>query len=161
MKPKAPKSWSLTGLACEFDIPFKTAMSYRNQYTRIEPDVKVPGVSKLQFSPKQAAKFLAARNLFKARLHGKVVQTFFREVMDEFDGDGDLFNEAIGSRPGHKEQLLRTTWLVAYQVENPEAAYIVADSALGADEFRSKVDMVAAAAPVWRCSLITLGGIKD
>jgi hypothetical protein len=88
------KSWSLTALAAEFDLPFKTAMSYRKGYCRIDPDVKVPGVAKKQFSPRQVAKFLVARRLFKAQIVGSVVQKFFSEVMDEYDRRGDLFEES-------------------------------------------------------------------
>jgi len=95
MDAKPNKSWTLTGLCCEFDLPFATAMSYRKGYVHIEPDVKVPGASKKQFSPRQAVKFLVARRLFKAGIVGKVVQRFFAEVIDDYDSNsnGSIFNE--------------------------------------------------------------------
>lgn len=198
MKPNEPKSWSLTALAAEFDLPFKTAMSYRKGYTRIDPDVKVPGVSKKQFSPRQVAKFLVARRLFAARIVGSVVQKFFDEVMDDYDKDGDLFKESAfkdfppadlvteemltkfyrRSLPKEvavsqakwmlgrmklsalHEEILRVSWLIAYDPENPEKTAALINSNIEPTPNVERLLGLLRNAD-WRWTFICLGSVKD
>jgi hypothetical protein len=186
MGDKQPKSWSLTALAAEFDLPFKTAMSYRKGYLKIAPDVKVTGQSKLQFSPKQAAKFLTARVLFKNGMPKEVVQAFFTEVMDEYDSDGMLFSEPVAlphpetvdrafkGKPEQdklvklavtlakkaelREEMLDAVWLVTFNPATKQPFFIICRGENEA-KFQDLIQTIYDAG--WKYTLLSLGLIRD
>jgi hypothetical protein len=142
MDSKAKKTWTLTGLCCEFDIPFATGMSYRKGYTRIDPDVKVPGVSKKQFSPRQAIKFLVARRLFKAHILASVVQAFLDQVVDRYDlSDTEEDNWLVCYDPEDVKETMSFCNLSQY----PEAKDLVQDV------FNAR----------WDWTIINLGAVTD
>lgn len=181
------RSWSLTALAAEFDLPFATAMSYRKGYLKIAPDVKVPGQSKLQFSPKQAAKFLAARILFRQQMPKEVVQAFFTDVMDEWDQDGKLFDEpvdlphpetvdrAFNGKPEQdrlvklsvalnhlnewREDVLAGSWLVTFNPATKQPFFIIDRGENRGAKFTSLMETVIDAG--WKFALLSLGMVRD
>jgi len=157
---EARKSWSLTALAAEFDIPFKTAMSYRRGYCRIEPDVKVPGISKRQFSAKQVAKFLAARLLFSRGIPKEVVQAFFAE-MDWWDQDGLIFADpSLLPDPlkDLREVILDSTFLVTFNPITKDPYFIVNR---GENEAKFNDLIQTASDAGWPYALLSLGMIRD
>lgn len=153
MNPELKTSWSLTELACDFDLTFRTAMSYRKGYTRIEPDVKVPGVSKKQFSRKRVAEFLIARRLFTAGLPAGTVQEFLNFVRE------CKFLEVLFDHPEIKDadRLADAVFLIAFDPAKPSAPYFVSSGAMSAEKFRDCIDLVVRAD--WTFTLLNLGAI--
>src|SRR5713101_6895666 len=79
------KSMSLTQLSCVIDVPFRTALSWTNRHPlQIKPSVKLPGVSKKQFSPAEVAQFLIAKHLFGQKVPSKPIQGFL-DFLSEYN----------------------------------------------------------------------------
>jgi len=85
------ESWPLTGVACDFGFKFRTAMSYRSGYLKINPTVHVRGKSKMEFSKTDVAKFLVARRLFADGLKAGEVQGVLNFI-DEYKVLDPLFH---------------------------------------------------------------------
>src|SRR5260370_24571894 len=90
-----PDSWPLTGLACDFAFHFRTAMSYRSGYLKIDPTVRVRGKRKLEFSKPDVGKFLVARKLFANSLKAGEVQGVLN-FLDEYKLLEHLFPDCGG-----------------------------------------------------------------